>query len=71
MANHSPPYLILSQVCLFGNEEVSLRDKMRGGATDAELADIIHAAVLRKKPSHGGMYNIAQSENRPMILIGG
>ncbi len=36
-----------------------------------ELTDIISAAVKRKKPKHGGMYDIAKSENRPMILIGG
>jgi cyclic pyranopterin phosphate synthase len=58
-------------VCLFGKEEVSLRDVMRGGATDEQLLEVIRAAVLKKKPSHGGMYTIAQSENRPMILIGG
>jgi hypothetical protein len=28
-------------VCLFGNEEVSLRDRMRAGASDAELAQVI------------------------------
>jgi len=59
------------KVCLFGREEVSLRDAMRAGATDDQLLEIIRAAVLKKKPSHGGMYTIAQSENRPMILIGG
>lgn len=59
------------KVCLFGKAEVSLRDAMRSGATDAELAVIIDAAVKRKKASHAGMYEIAASENRPMILIGG
>lgn len=59
------------KVCLFGNAEVSLRDKMREGASDEQLRKIIGAAVQRKKASHAGMYNIASSENRPMILIGG
>eukprot|EP01121_Diplochlamys_sp_Union-15-3_P011466 TRINITY_DN3330_c0_g1_i1.p1 TRINITY_DN3330_c0_g1~~TRINITY_DN3330_c0_g1_i1.p1 ORF type:complete len:188 (-),score=21.64 TRINITY_DN3330_c0_g1_i1:46-609(-) len=61
------------KVCLFGSTEVSLRDKMREGATDTELTDIISMAVKRKKPSHGGMYNIDANKklNRPMILIGG
>jgi GTP 3',8-cyclase len=36
-------------VCLFGANEVSLRDAMREGATDDELAAIISAAVDRKK----------------------
>jgi hypothetical protein len=29
------------------------------------------AAVLRKKVAHAGMYEIARTDNRPMILIGG
>eukprot|EP01132_Coremiostelium_polycephalum_P001538 gene1538-1935_t len=59
------------KVCLFGNAEVSLRDKIREGSSDQELLEIIHAAVLNKKASHAGMYEIAKSPNRPMILIGG
>jgi len=61
------------KVCLFGSTEVSLRDKIREGATDEELSDIISLAIKRKKPSHGGMYNIDANKklNRPMILIGG
>ena len=45
----------LSQVCLFGNSEVSLRDAMRSGFTDEQLLDIIGAAVKRKKKQHAGM----------------
>ena len=59
------------KVCLFGKAEISLRDAMRDGASDEELVHIIDAAVNRKKAAHAGMYTIAQSENRPMILIGG
>lgn len=59
------------KVCLFGNAEVSLRDALRAGITDAELTDLIQAAVLRKKAAHAGMHTIAASKNRPMILIGG
>lgn len=59
------------KVCLFGKAEVSLRDAMRAGATDATLGTVIDAAVKRKKAAHAGMYEIAASENRPMILIGG
>lgn len=59
------------KVCLFGNAEVSLRDKMREGASDDALLRIIEAAVGRKKARHAGMYEIASSANRPMILIGG
>ena len=59
------------KVCLFGNTEVSLRDAMRAGVTDAELLEIVSAAVGRKRARHAGMYNLAAMENRPMITIGG
>ena len=59
------------KVCLFGKAEVSLRDAIRDGASDEALLEIIQAAVHRKKAKHAGMYQIAASENRPMILIGG
>lgn len=59
------------KVCLFGNAEVSLRDIMRGGATDDELTEAIQAAVTRKKAAHAGMHQLLDEGNRPMILIGG
>lgn len=70
------------KVCLFGNTELNLRDPLRNidqTETDAEvqptkddeLLELIGAAVKRKKPRHAGMFNIANSKNRPMILIGG
>ncbi len=63
------------KVCLFGQAEVSLRDRMRAGATDDDLRATIHAAVQRKKATHDGIEGIAdaarRAENRPMILIGG
>ncbi|XP_021378742.1 molybdenum cofactor biosynthesis protein 1-like isoform X1 [Mizuhopecten yessoensis] len=40
------------KVCLFGNTEVSLRDVMRASPDDAELRDVISAAVKRKKKQH-------------------
>ena len=45
----------VTQVCLFGNAEVSLRDVLRTGATDEKLRDVIGAAVKRKKKQHAGM----------------
>lgn len=59
------------QVCLFGANEVSLRDAVRGGATDDELAAVISAAVDNKKAAHAGMEVLAVTQNRPMITIGG
>ncbi|XP_015675119.2 molybdenum cofactor biosynthesis protein 1 [Protobothrops mucrosquamatus] len=57
------------KVCLFGNSEVSLRDHLRGNASEEKLIQIIGAAVDRKKKQHAGMFNISQMKNRPMILI--
>lgn len=59
------------KVCLFGASEVSLRDAMRGGASDGELRSIISAAVRRKKFAHADMDVLARSKNRAMIKIGG
>ena len=59
------------KVCLFGNNEVSLRDAMRNGASDEELMEVVAAAVGRKKAAHAGMHDLAKMENRSMIRIGG
>ncbi len=59
------------KVCLFGPAEVSLRDALRRGASDGDLAALIREAVGNKKAAHAGMYALAEAENRPMILIGG
>ena len=58
------------KVCLFGSSEINLRDMMREGATDSDLKKAIFDAIQRKKAAHAGMYEIAKSDNRPMILIG-
>ena len=59
--------------CLFAAAEVSLRAPLREGATDAELAVLIAAAVARKKPAHDGIpvARLAAQPNRAMIRIGG
>jgi GTP 3',8-cyclase len=59
------------QVCLFGANEVSLREALREGASDDELRTIISAAVDRKKAAHAGMFELAKTKNRAMIKIGG
>jgi cyclic pyranopterin phosphate synthase len=40
------------QACLGGTERVSLRDMMRGGSSDAELALVVRGALFRKAPRH-------------------
>lgn len=59
------------KVCLFGPAEVSLRDAMRAGLDDTGLRGIINDAVKRKKAAHAGMFDLAKTQNRPMIHIGG
>ena len=59
------------QVCLFGANEVSLRDALRQGATGEELRAIVSAAVDRKKAAHAGMFELAKGKNRAMVKIGG
>ncbi|KAL1737286.1 hypothetical protein EV714DRAFT_278806 [Schizophyllum commune] len=57
------------KVCLFDAKEISLRDRMRAGATDAELLELIRTAVLGKQEKHSDMQDIDVKTNRPMILI--
>ena len=62
------------KVCLFDGNEVSLRDPLRAGASDAQLARVIEDAIKRKHPSLGGNASpeaIAASSNRHMSSIGG
>jgi cyclic pyranopterin phosphate synthase len=59
------------KVCLFGQSEVSLRDAMRRGDTDADILNLVRSALRSKKEAHAGMFEIARSRNRPMVLIGG
>ena len=59
------------KVCLFGRAEVSLRNAMRGGASDDEVRALVSAAVGRKHARHAGMHALATQVDRPMITIGG
>lgn len=62
------------KVCLFGREEVSLRDAMREGKTDDEINDIVDGALMGKHWMLGGnkdMHDLAKQPNRSMIRIGG
>lgn len=59
------------KVCLFGANEVSLRDAMRQGASDEDLRAVVSAAVDRKRAAHAGMFELARTKNRAMVKIGG
>jgi cyclic pyranopterin phosphate synthase len=57
--------------CLFARTESDLRTPMRNGADDAELAQLMQAAVASKRRGHGiGDPGFVQPD-RPMSAIGG
>jgi GTP 3',8-cyclase len=57
--------------CLFARDESNLRDPMRAGASDDELAGIWHRAVAAKLPGHGINDPGFLQPSRPMSAIGG
>jgi GTP 3',8-cyclase len=57
--------------CLFAQEESNLRDLMRGGADDEELATMWTKAVAAKLPGHGINEPGFLQPVRPMSAIGG
>ncbi|MFC4909384.1 GTP 3',8-cyclase MoaA [Actinomadura gamaensis] len=57
--------------CLFATEESNLRDAMRAGASDDDLADRWRAAVARKRAGHGIDDPAFLQPARPMSAIGG
>eukprot|EP00760_Papus_ankaliazontas_P028107 PhM_4_TR3534/c0_g1_i1/m.48789 len=63
------------KVCLFGEDEVPLRDLLRANPSDdSAVVSAIGAAVKAKMFSHGGKGSpeqIAAGKNRPMTSIGG
>lgn len=59
------------KVCLFGNEEVNLRDMIRGNRSQEDIVQVIGKAVKAKKEKHAGLDELKTMKNRPMTLIGG
>jgi GTP 3',8-cyclase len=57
--------------CLFARTESNLRDPMRAGASDEELAGIWQRAVAVKLPGHGINEPGFLQPSRPMSAIGG
>jgi cyclic pyranopterin phosphate synthase len=57
--------------CLFYPSEINLRDRLREGATDAEIAEMIMYSLSMKPEAHPPAEEIAAQENRAMIEIGG
>jgi cyclic pyranopterin phosphate synthase len=59
------------RTCLFSRKEYDFRKAMRGGATDAEIADLLRAAVWRKEPGHLINSPFFEQPERGMSAIGG
>ena len=57
--------------CLFSDDELSVRDLMRQGATDDELAMLFRRAVFAKLPGHGINDPGFLRPRRSMSMIGG
>ncbi len=57
--------------CLFARDENNLRDPMRAGASDEELAGLWRRAVAAKLPGHGINDPGFLQPSRPMSAIGG
>ena len=57
--------------CLFAQQESNLRDPMRAGASDEELAELWRKAVAAKLPGHGINDPGFLQPARPMSAIGG
>jgi hypothetical protein len=45
------------KVCLFGEDEISLRDAIRAGCSDDDLSLLIRGAVLKKHFKLGKLYS--------------
>lgn len=59
------------KLCLNHTAGADLRAMLRGGASDEELLDVLHSAILRKPTRHGFEENISDREVRRMNEIGG
>lgn len=59
------------RTCLFAHTETDLRAPLRDGASDAELGEIIAAAVARKQAGHGINGADFVQPTRTMSAIGG
>lgn len=57
--------------CLFGNEEVSIRDAIRSGASDADIAALAAGCVSVKKAHHGTDELAVARPTRSMSQQGG
>ena len=59
------------KTCLFRAPEVNLRDALRGGASDYELAEMAAAALYLKPRQHADTHELQRLADRSMLHVGG
>jgi cyclic pyranopterin phosphate synthase len=59
------------RLCLFGDHEIDLRGPVRAGATQAEIADLLHGSMLIKPERHHLKLGEQASRMRAFSEIGG
>ncbi len=59
------------RTCLFGVDEINLRDLLRTGASTNAIESAIHAALALKWEKHPGAAELVQINDREMVAIGG
>jgi len=59
------------RTCLFANREYDFRAALRGGASDAEIGELLKAAVWHKEPGHLINSPFFKQPERGMSAIGG
>jgi cyclic pyranopterin phosphate synthase len=57
--------------CLFYPAEINIREQLRAGATDRDIENMILYSLSMKPEAHPPAEEIATTENRAMIEIGG
>jgi cyclic pyranopterin phosphate synthase len=59
------------RLCLFGDREIDFRTPLRRGASEAELAALLHGAMLIKPERHHLRLGELSSRMRAFSEIGG
>lgn len=59
------------KVCLFDNNEISLREALRLNWSDEDIYALIQRTLFKKAKEHLPADVLVKEKNRPMILIGG
>ena len=59
------------KTCLFGGDDVNLRDLLRNGASSEDIEYAIHVALASKWEKHPEAADLVQISNRDMVAIGG